>query len=439
MVSYGTEAVERGSAVGILEDLEYRGLLFQETDRDGLTRALEQGPLCLYIGFDPTADSLHIGNLLAILILRRFQLAGHKPIALVGGATGLIGDPSGKKQERALNPRDTVHAWTRKIESQLARFIDFDAPNNPARVVNNYDWTASMGVIDFLRDVGKHFSINTMLNRESVAMRLETGLSFTEFSYMLLQANDFLELFTQYGCRLQVGGSDQWGNIVAGVDLIRRVTGGEAYGFTIPLVVQSDGTKFGKSEGNAVWLDAEKTSVYHFYQFWLNTADADVIRFLRYFTFLSPAEIAGLERAVAEQPDARLAQRVLAEQVTTLVHGQSAAERAQRLSAMLFAGDIKRLTREEVHEVFAGVPSTTVSAGQPLDIVSVLVASGASSSRRQAREDVAGGAITVNGDKITDRERRFSAEELIAGRFLVIRRGRRHYFLVQVEEAQADS
>ncbi len=439
MVSYGTEAVERGSAVGILEDLEYRGLLFQETDRDGLTRALEQGPLCLYIGFDPTADSLHIGNLLAILILRRFQLAGHKPIALVGGATGLIGDPSGKKQERALNPRDTVHAWTRKIESQLARFIDFDAPNNPARVVNNYDWTASMGVIDFLRDVGKHFSINTMLNRESVAMRLETGLSFTEFSYMLLQANDFLELFTQYGCRLQVGGSDQWGNIVAGVDLIRRVTGGEAYGFTIPLVVQSDGTKFGKSEGNAVWLDAEKTSVYHFYQFWLNTADADVIRFLRYFTFLSPAEIAGLERAVAEQPDARLAQRVLAEQVTTLVHGQAAAERAQRLSAMLFAGDIKRLTREEVHEVFAGVPSTTVSAGQPLDIVSVLVASGASSSRRQAREDVAGGAITVNGDKITDRERRFSAEELIAGRFLVIRRGRRHYFLVQVEEAQADS
>jgi tyrosyl-tRNA synthetase len=425
--------------VGILEDLEYRGLLFQETDRDGLTRALEQGPLCLYIGFDPTADSLHIGNLLAILILRRFQLAGHKPIALVGGATGLIGDPSGKKQERALNPRDTVHAWTRKIESQLARFIDFDAPNNPARVVNNYDWTASMGVIDFLRDVGKHFSINTMLNRESVAMRLETGLSFTEFSYMLLQANDFLELFTQYGCRLQVGGSDQWGNIVAGVDLIRRVTGGEAYGFTIPLVVQSDGTKFGKSEGNAVWLDAEKTSVYHFYQFWLNTADADVIRFLRYFTFLSPAEIAGLERAVAEQPDARLAQRVLAEQVTTLVHGQAAAERAQRLSAMLFAGDIKRLTREEVHEVFAGVPSTTVSAGQPLDIVSVLVASGASSSRRQAREDVAGGAITVNGDKITDRERRFSAEELIAGRFLVIRRGRRHYFLVQVEEAQADS
>ena len=439
MVSYGTEAVERGSAVGILEDLEYRGLLFQETDRDGLTRALEQGPLCLYIGFDPTADSLHIGNLLAILILRRFQLAGHKPIALVGGATGLIGDPSGKKQERALNPRDTVRAWTRKIESQLARFIDFDAPNNPARVVNNYDWTASMGVIDFLRDVGKHFSINTMLNRESVAMRLETGLSFTEFSYMLLQANDFLELFTQYGCRLQVGGSDQWGNIVAGVDLIRRVTGGEAYGFTIPLVVQSDGTKFGKSEGNAVWLDAEKTSVYHFYQFWLNTADADVIRFLRYFTFLSPAEIAGLERAVAEQPDARLAQRVLAEQVTTLVHGQAAAERAQRLSAMLFAGDIKRLTREEVHEVFAGVPSTTVSAGQPLDIVSVLVASGASSSRRQAREDVAGGAITVNGDKITDRERRFSAEELIAGRFLVIRRGRRHYFLVQVEEAQADS
>ena len=435
MVSYGTEAVERGSAVGILEDLEYRGLLFQETDRDGLTRALEQGPLCLYIGFDPTADSLHIGNLLAILILRRFQLAGHKPIALVGGATGLIGDPSGKKQERALNPRDTVHAWTRKIESQLARFIDFDAPNNPARVVNNYDWTASMGVIDFLRDVGKHFSINTMLNRESVAMRLETGLSFTEFSYMLLQANDFLELFTQYGCRLQVGGSDQWGNIVAGVDLIRRVTGGEAYGFTIPLVVQSDGTKFGKSEGNAVWLDAEKTSVYHFYQFWLNTADADVIRFLRYFTFLSPAEIAGLERAVAEQPDARLAQRVLAEQVTTLVHGQSAAERAQRLSAMLFAGDIKRLTREEVHEVFAGVPSTTVSAGQPLDIVSVLVASGASSSRRQAREDVAGGAITVNGDKITDRERTFSAEELIAGRFLVIRRGRRHYFLVQVEKA----
>jgi tyrosyl-tRNA synthetase len=421
--------------VGVLEDLEYRGMLFQVTDRENLAALLEEGPVCLYIGFDPTADSLHVGHLLQVLTLRRFQLAGHRPIAVVGGATGLIGDPSGKKEERALNPRETVEAWTDKIRRQLSRFIDFEARENPALVVNNYDWTGPVGVIDFLRDVGKHFSINVMLSRESVATRLESGLSFTEFSYMLLQANDFLELFRRYNCRLQVGGSDQWGNIVAGVDLIRRVTGQEAYGLTLPLVTTADGTKFGKTEGNAVWLDPAKTSVYQFYQFWLNTADADVVRFLKYFTLLPPSEIDALAREVAEHPERRVAQRTLAEHVTSLVHGEAEMRRAAQLSERLFRGDVRTLSRADIDEVFAGVPSARLAPDHPRDLVSVLVTAGVSPSRRQAREDLANGAITVNGARIATADHVVGEADLLDGRYLLVRRGRRRYFLIEIQPA----
>ncbi|GMA61942.1 tyrosine--tRNA ligase [Alicyclobacillus fastidiosus] len=419
--------------MNILEELEFRGLVFQTTDRAELEKLLDEQSIGLYVGFDPTADSLHIGSLLPILTLRRFQLAGHKPIAVVGGATGLIGDPSGKKQERTLNGPEMVANWTQKIHAQLSRFIDFEAEENAGIVVNNYDWTGDMSVIEFLRDIGKNFSLNTMLNRESVSARLETGISFTEFSYMLLQSNDFLELYRRHDCVLQIGGSDQWGNIVGGIDLIRRATGQQAYGLTIPLVTKSDGTKFGKTESGAIWLDATKTSVYQFYQFWLNTQDDDVIKFLKYFTFLSKEEIEALEQEVADNPGARKAQKALAEHVTTLVHGQAETERAIRMSSVLFSGDIKELSVDEIQEVFEGVPSTSLQRDHATDIVSLLVASGACSSKRQAREDVTNGAISVNGDKVTDVEREFTHEEMFGGQFLVIRRGKKKYFLVKFE------
>ncbi|WAH36950.1 tyrosine--tRNA ligase [Alicyclobacillus dauci] len=419
--------------MNILEELEFRGLIFQTTDRDELEKLLQEQSVSLYVGFDPTADSLHIGSLLPILTLRRFQLAGHKPIALVGGATGLIGDPSGKKQERTLNGPEVVAEWTAKIQKQLSRFIDFEADGNAGVMANNYDWTGPMGVIEFLRDVGKNFGLNTMLNRESVSARLETGISFTEFSYMLLQANDFLELFKRNNCLLQIGGSDQWGNIVGGIDLIRRLTGEQAYGLTIPLVTKSDGTKFGKTESGAIWLDATKTSVYQFYQFWLNTGDDDVIKFLKYFTFLSREEIEELEQEVANNPGARKAQKTLAEHVTELVHGREETDRAIHMSGVLFSGDIKSLSVSEIQEVFEGVPSTSLPTDHPLDIMSILIASGACPSKRQAREDITSGAISVNGDKVTDLEREFNREEMFGGQFLVIRRGKKKYFLVKFE------
>lgn len=417
--------------MNILDDLEYRGLLYQVTDRDGLRDRLESRAVRLYVGFDPTADSLHIGNLLPILVLRRFQLAGHMPIAVVGGATGLIGDPSGKKQERTLNDSSTVKNWTQKIRDQLSRFIDFEATDHAGMVVNNLDWTGPMSVIEFLRDVGKNFSINTMLNRESVSARLESGISFTEFSYMLLQSNDFLELFKRHECVLQVGGSDQWGNIVGGMDLIRRTTGEQAYGLTVPLVTKSDGAKFGKTESGAVWLDASKTSVYQFYQFWLNTQDDDVVRFLKYFTFFTHDEMEALAQEVATNPGGRKAQRALAEHVTTLVHGEVQTQRAIALSGVLFSGDVKDLSVEEIEEVFEGAPSTEVPADHPTDIVSLLIASTACSSKRQAREDITNGAISVNGTRVADVLHAFDETERIGGQYLVIRRGKRKYFLVR--------
>ncbi|QSO48048.1 tyrosine--tRNA ligase [Alicyclobacillus mengziensis] len=417
----------------ILEDLEYRGLLFQITDRDELEKLLAKQSVSLYVGFDPTADSLHIGSLIPILTLRRFQLAGHKPIAVVGGATGLIGDPSGRKSERTLNAPDVVQGWTEKIKRQLSAFIDFETEENPGIVVNNLDWSAPMTVIEFLRDIGKNFSVNTMLSRESVAARLESGISFTEFSYMLLQSNDFLELFRRHDCVLQIGGSDQWGNIVGGIDLIRRVAGAQAYGLTVPLVTKSDGTKFGKTESGAVWLDADKTSPYQFYQFWLNTGDDDVVRFLKYFTFLSREQIEELAHEVETNPGARKAQRVLAEEVTTLVHGKAETHRAIHLSNVLFSGDIEGLTVSELEDVFQGVPSTVVTSDHQRDIVSLLLTSGACPSKRQAREDITSGAISVNGYKVGDVERIFSSADMIGGQYLVIRRGKKKYFLLKFQ------
>jgi tyrosyl-tRNA synthetase len=419
--------------MGILQELEWRGLIHQVTDREKLEAELSAGPITLYVGFDPTADSLHIGNLLPILALRRFQLAGHRPIALVGGATGLIGDPSGRATERTLNERETVEKWSASIRSQLARFLDFDTKTNPAIIVNNYDWTHSLDVISFLRDIGKHFSLNYMLAKESVETRLERGISFTEFSYMILQANDFLNLFETYGCRLEIGGSDQWGNITAGLELVRRTRGAEVYGLTLPLVTKADGTKFGKTESGAIWLDPEKTTPYQFYQFWLNADDRDVVQYLKYFTFLSQEEIAELEQQVETNPGAREAQRALAREVTALVHGQSEMERAERISKVLFSGDIRELSKREVEDAFQDVPSATFAKDSTPELVQLLVDLGACSSKRQAREDIRNGAISVNGVRCTDVEKVVSGEDRIEGEYVVIRRGKKKYFLAKFE------
>lgn len=415
----------------LLEDLEYRGLIHQATNRDQLAAALAAGPITLYGGFDPTSDSLHIGNLLPILCLRRFQRAGHHPIALVGGATGLIGDPSGRTTERSLNTMEIVVDWSNKIRQQLSRFLDFEDAKNPAVLVNNYDWTEDMSVIDFLRDVGKHFSLNYMLAKDSVDSRLERGISFTEFSYMILQAYDFWSLFRRYGCTLQLGGSDQWGNITAGLEFIRKAEGQEVLGLTVPLVVKADGTKFGKTAGGAVWLDREKTSPYQFYQFWLNTDDKDVVQYLKYFTFLEQTEIEALTAQVLTNPGARAAQHTLAAEVTTLVHGRDATVEAERISQALFSGEIRALTAQEIADGFNDVPFATFAMDAAITLVDLLVEVGACTSKRQAREDIQNGAISVNGEKCTALDAAIGADDKIGGTFVVIRRGKKNYFLAR--------
>ncbi|WP_077616386.1 tyrosine--tRNA ligase [Caenibacillus caldisaponilyticus] len=415
----------------IIGDLEKRDLLFQITDREGLQEALKE-PIALYCGFDPTADSLHIGNLLQIIVLKRFQEAGHTPIALVGGGTGLIGDPSGRSTERALNERQTVEQWADKIKGQLSRFLDFDSKKNPAKVVNNYDWLGALPLIDFLRDVGKHFPVNYMLTKESVTARMESGISFTEFSYMILQAYDYLNLYEKENVRLQIGGSDQWGNITTGLELIRR-NGHEtpAFGLTMPLITTSDGKKFGKSAGNAVWLDPEKTTPYEFYQFWINTDDRDVIRFIKYFTFLSWEDIAELEREVETAPEKRVAQRTLAEEMVKLVHGEEALHQAVKISEALFSGDFGALSADDIRQGFRNVPSHTVSETGDKNIVDLLVEANISSSKRQAREDVQNGAISINGQRITDLGYTVTEKDRIGGEFTVIRRGKKKYTLIK--------
>lgn len=414
----------------LLEDLQYRGLINQITDEEGLKKIIAEESVKLYCGFDPTADSLHIGHLLPILILRRFQLAGHQPIALVGGATGLIGDPSGKKAERTLNAKETVENWVESIKGQLSRFLDFDSKENPAIMANNYDWTGKMDVITFLRDVGKNFGLNYMLAKDTVQSRLETGISFTEFSYMILQSLDFLKLYETENCRLQIGGSDQWGNITAGLELIRKThEEAKAFGLTVPLVTKADGTKFGKTEGNAVWLDPEKTSPYEFYQFWINTDDRDVVNYLKYFTFLSHEEIEKLAKATAEQPEKRLAQKALAEDITKLVHGEAALKQAIRISEALFSGNIKELNGAEIEQGFKDVPSYTNKEAE-VNLVDLLVASKISPSKRQAREDIQNGAIYINGDRVTDLGYVLSDLDKIESKFTIIRRGKKKYYLI---------
>jgi tyrosyl-tRNA synthetase len=411
----------------ILDELEWRGLIAQSTDLDALRRDLDGGVLTLYAGFDPTAPSLHAGNLMLLLTLRRFQQAGARPIVLAGGATGMIGDPR-DVGERALNSADTVRDWASRIRGQLERFVDFDGPNG-ALVVNNLDWTGGQTTLEFLRDVGKHFSINVMLNRETVRRRLAgDGMSYTEFSYLLLQSQDYLHLYREHGCRLQIGGSDQWGNIVGGVDLIRKIEGVAAHALTTPLVTDAEGRKIGKSTGGgSIWLDAEMTSPYAWYQYFVNAADADVIRYLRYFTFLPREEIDELQRAVAERPHLREAQRRLAGELTTLVHGERAKDQVIAASSALFGrGDLRELDAGTLDAALAEVPHADVKLDERPTIVDLLLSTGLAESRSAARRTVTEGGAYVNNTKVPDEDWSLDESDLLAGGWAVVRRGKRN-------------
>lgn len=420
--------------VDILTELQERGLIQQVTDEEGLRKHLKENKVTLYCGFDPTADSLHIGHLLPITMLKRFQKAGHRPIALIGGGTGMIGDPSGRTTERSLNEEEVVHGYAESIRNQLAKLLHFDDEEQGATARNNHDWLADLSFIDFLRDVGKHFTVNYMLAKESVSARIEEGISYTEFSYMLMQSYDFYKLYEEENCTLQIGGSDQWGNITAGMEYIRRSREDldeevKVFGLTVPLITKADGEKFGKTAGGAIWLDPEKTSPYEFYQFWYNTDDRDVIKFLKSFTFLSLEEIAELEKAVETNPGAREAQKTLAAEMTKMVHGEKALERAIKISQALFSGDIKSLSVAEIQEGLEDVPSyETERADIPL--VDLLVEAKISSSKRQAREDITNGAIYINGERNQQVDHIVTEADRLEDKFTVIRRGRRRYFLI---------
>jgi tyrosyl-tRNA synthetase len=423
----------------ILDELHWRGLVAQTTDEDALRAALAEGPVTLYCGFDPTAPSLHVGHLVQVLTLRRFQQAGHRVIALVGGATGLIGDPK-ETAERTLNTKDVVAAWVERLRAQIEPFLSFEG-DNAAVMVNNIDWTAELSAIDFLREVGKHFPINRMLARETVSARLtsESGISYTEFSYVLLQSLDYLELYRRHGCTLQIGGSDQWGNITAGCELIRRVEGGRGHGVTTKLLTKADGTKFGKTEGGAVWLDPELTSPYAFYQFWINTDDRDVVGYLKALTFLPAGEIDDLEKATVERPGARAAQRALARELTTLVHGADQTAKVEAASQALFGrGDLAVLDGGTLVAALASVPTATVSGARPT-VVDLLVASGLTPSRSAARRTVAEGGAYVNNRKIDDEGYVPPTAELLHGRWLVLRRGKRNVAGVELLPGDPDT
>ena len=423
--------------MSILEELQWRNLLADCTDPVGLTKRIAEGPITLYAGFDPTADSLHVGNLVPLLGLRRFQLQGHHPIALAGGATGSIGDPSGKTQERQLLTRQVLQANLAKVKEQLRRLLDFDAPKNPARLLDNITWTEPVGYLDFLRDIGKHFSVNQMVAKESVRARMEdreAGISYAEFSYMLLQAFDFVVLCRDSGCELQIGGTDQWGNITAGIDLCRKKLGKTVYGLTLPLITNADGTKFGKTEAGAIWLDTARTSVYKFYQFWIRTDDRDVIPYLKFFTFLAQDEIAGLEKQHAENPGARAAHKALAKAATDLVHGPSATEEALRASEILFGGDLAGISESTFNEIVGEVPTKEIQkieldgTGKPL--VELLVHSGLCPSKGQARKDIEGGGVYVNNNREASFQRAVASNDLLFGKHLLLRKGKRNYVVL---------
>ena len=424
--------------MNLLEDLKWRGLLAQSTDEKALLEALGK-PTNLYCGFDPTAPSLHVGNLVVLLVLRRFQLAGHTPIALVGGATGLVGDPSGKNEERSLNSSEVVEQWVERIREQVSKFLDFEAPTNPAHVVNNLDWTAPMSAIEFLRDIGKHFSVNQMLAKESVSARLEGGgISYTEFSYQVLQSLDFLELFRRFHCTLQVGGSDQWGNIVAGLDLIRKVESGSAHAMTVPLLMKADGTKFGKTAGGSVWLDPAMTSPYSFFQYWLNTEDRDVINFLKVFSFLPKEDIEALEKSHLENPGLRTAHRALARELTTLVHSAQDCERVEAAARALFGqGELKELDEPTLESALAELPRATVANLADIPTwVDLIVASGVVDSKSAARRIVKEGGAYLNNQKITGEAFSPAPEDFLFGRFAILRKGKRDLAAVEVVKKQ---
>ena len=418
----------------LLDDLKWRGLIAQTTDEAALREALKK-PITLYLGTDPTAPSIHVGNLVPLLVMRRFQLAGHNPILLVGGATGLVGDPSGRNDERSLNDSSIVEQWVNRIKVQLSKFMDFDAAANPATMANNLDWTAPLSTIAFLRDIGKHFSVNQMLNKDSVSSRLEKdGISYTEFSYQVLQSMDYLELFRRSNCTLQIGGSDQWGNITAGLDLIRRAEGGSAHALTVPLLTKADGTKFGKTAGGSVWLDPEMTSPYAFFQYWLNSDDADVIKFIKTFSFKSRAEIEALEKTHSENPGAREAHRSLARELTSLVHSPDIAERVEIAARALFGqADLAELDEATLASAIAELPRTTVSAGEEMPTwVDLLAATGVVDSKSAARRIVKESGAYLNNEKVPTEDFRLEKSHFLCGKYALLRKGKRDLAAVEL-------
>ncbi|WP_251946752.1 tyrosine--tRNA ligase [Levilactobacillus brevis] len=418
--------------MNIIDELTWRGAINQQTDAEGLKKLMSEKKISLYCGVDPTGDSMHIGHLIPFMMMKRFELAGHHPYILIGGATGSIGDPSGRKTERQLQTMDKVQHNVKALSRQMQRLFGGDSN---VTMVNNYDWLSKISLLDFLRDYGKLVNINTMLAKDIVASRLDTGISFTEFTYQILQSVDFLTLHNDHNIQLQIGGADQWGNITAGIDLIHKIKGADeaVYGLTIPLMLKADGTKFGKTAGGAIWLDADKTSPYEFYQFWLNQDDRDVIRYLKFFTFLGQDEINQLAATVEDEPEKRLAQRRLAEEVTRFVHGEEALESAQHISEILFSGDIQRLTLTEVQEAFEKVPNVSINS-EPTNIVELLTETAIEPSRRQAREDITNGAITINGERCTNTDAQLNPKTNFSGKFMVIRRGKKNYFLAKVKD-----
>ncbi len=421
-----------GRNMDIIDDLQWRGAINQQTDAEGLKKEVNEKKIGLYAGIDPTGDSMHVGHLIPFMILKRFQLAGYKPVILIGGATGSIGDPSGKKAERKLQSMEQVKHNEECLTNQMKSLFGEDGK---FQIVNNYDWTSKLSLLDFLRIYGKRFNVNTMLNKEIVSSRLETGISYTEFTYQILQAMDFEHLYKNNGVELQIGGADQWGNITGGIELIHKTQGADAkaFGLTIPLMLKADGTKFGKTEGGAVWLDPEKTTPYEFYQFWINTDDRDVIKYLKYFTFLNKEEIEELEEQVKNEPWKRVAQRRLAEEVTEFVHGKDAVVEAQNITQALFSGNVQDLTTAEVETGFKNMPSVEVSADKKNIVEWLADDTSIEPSRRQAREDVSNGAIRINGEKVDDVNFEIDPSTSFDGKFVVVRRGKKKYFLARIK------
>ena len=417
--------------MNIFDELKARGLAFQTTDEAALSKALTEDMVSYYVGYDPTADSLHLGNLVLILTMKRLQMAGHKPYALVGGATGLIGDPSFKDSERSLPTKDPVTKWSGKIRSQLERFLDFENGENKAEMTNNYNWFENLTFIDFLRDVGKHFTVNYMISKDSVKSRMESGISYTEFAYQIMQGYDFYELNQLHNVTLQLGGSDQWGNMTAGTELLRRKANKQGHVITIPLITDSTGKKFGKSEGNAIWLDADKTSPYEMYQFWLNVDDADAVKMLKIFTFLSLEEIAEIEEQFEAARHERLAQKVLAREVVSLVHGKEAYEQAVKTSEILFGGgDLRQLDAKSILTGLKAAPQHQIAPDEDLTLIELLISVGIAPSKRQAREDITNGAIYINGERVQELDYVLTDSDKIENRLTVIRRGKKKNFVL---------